>query len=163
MGRSGSPRFSASMSGISKPIYVGTFRHTLDAKNRLTIPAKWRFVGDEKAEVYLALPNPAGHVMVLPPAEVEKLYERISALPFSDAQAQEFQNKFFSQAHTFGCDKQGRINLPSALLERAGIDRDVVLVGTMTKFGLWSPARWAAVDPEKNGDNLGDLMKQVGL
>lgn len=150
------------MSGMTKPFYVGTFRHTLDAKNRLTIPAKWRFAGDE-SEVYLALPHPSGHIMVLPPAEVEKLYERISALPFSDEQAQEFQHKFFSQAHTFGCDKQGRINLPEPLLSRAGIGRDIVLVGTMTKFGLWSPERWASIDPERNGDNLRDLMKQVGL
>jgi MraZ protein len=151
------------MSGFSKPFYVGTFRHTLDAKNRLTIPAKWRFAGDDQQEGYLALPHPSGHVMVLPPAEVEKLYERISALPFSDEKAQEFQNKFFSQAHQFGCDKQGRINIPETLLKRAGIDRDVVLVGTMTKFGLWSADRWASMDPETNGDNLGDLMKQVGL
>ena len=45
----------------------------------------------------------------------------------------------------------------------AGIAKDVVLVGTMTKFGLWSPERWATIDPERNGDNLGDLMKRVGL
>jgi MraZ protein len=151
------------MSAISKPFYVGTHRHTLDAKNRLTIPAKWRFAGDDEQEVYLALPHPGGYVLVLPPAEVAKLYERISALPLSDEKAQEFQLKFFSQAHQFGCDKQGRINLPEALLKRAGIDRDVVLVGTLNKFGLWSADRWAPMDPEKNGDNLGDLMKQVGL
>ncbi|RME67784.1 MAG: division/cell wall cluster transcriptional repressor MraZ [Verrucomicrobia bacterium] len=150
------------MTGISRPFYVGSFRHALDAKNRLTIPAKWRFAGDE-GEVYLALPHPSGHIMVLPPAEVEKLYERISAMPFSDEEAQEFQNKFFSQAHSFGCDKQGRIKLPDTLLKRAGIDREAVLVGTMTKFGIWSPERWDSVDPEKNGDNLGDLMKKVGL
>lgn len=150
------------MTAISKPFYVGTFRHTLDAKNRLTIPAKWRFAGDEN-EGYLALPHPSGHVMVLPPNEVEKLYERISAMRLSDDEALEFQNKFFSQAHLFGCDKQGRINLPETLLQRAGISKDVVLVGTMTKFGLWSPERWAAIDPERNGDNIGDLMKRVGL
>ncbi len=150
------------MSTFAKPFYVGTFRHTLDAKNRLTIPAKWRFSGDEQ-EVYLALPHPSGHVMVLPPVEVEKLYERISALPFSDEGAQEFQHKFFSQAHSFGCDSQGRVNLSESLLKRAGIGREVVLVGTMTKFGIWSPDAWASVDPERNGDNLADLMKKVGL
>jgi MraZ protein len=151
------------MNGTSRPFYVGTFRHTLDAKNRLTIPAKWRFAGDDEQEVYLALPHPGGYVLVLPPAEVQKLYDRISALSFSDEKAQELQHKLFSLAHQFGCDKQGRINLPEALLKRAGIDRDVVLVGTLNKFGLWSADRWAPMDPEKNGDNLGDLMKQVGL
>jgi len=153
------------MSGITKPFYVGTYRHSLDAKNRLTIPAKWRFAGDDTQEVYLALPHPGGYVLVLPPAEVTKLYERISALPLSDEKAQEFQHKFFSQAHQFGCDNQGRIILPEPLLKRAGIERaqEVVLVGTLNKFGLWSADRWASMDPEKTGDNLGDLMKQVGL
>ena len=151
------------MSGISKPFYVGTYRHTLDAKNRVTIPAKWRFAGDDEQEAYLALPDPRGYVLVLPPAEVAKLYERISALPLSDEKAQEFQLKFFSQAHQFGPDKQGRINLPDDLLKHAGIDRDVVLVGTLNKFVLWSADRWAPMDPKTNGDNLGDLMKQVGL
>ena len=151
------------MAVVSKPFYVGTYRHTLDAKNRLTIPAKWRFAGDDEQEVYLALPDPGGSVMILPPIEVQKLYDRISALPFSDEKAQEFQLKFFSQAHQFGPDKQGRINLPEALLKRAGITGEVVLVGTLNKFHLWSADRWASKDPETNGDNLGDLMKQVGL
>lgn len=162
MGRSGFALQRALNSGISRPFYVGSFRHSLDTKNRLTIPSKWRFAGDESMD-FMALPHPSGHIMVLPPAEVEKLYDRISAMPFSDDEAQEFQHKFFSQAHAVKFDKQGHINLPEALLKRAGIDREAVLVGTMTKFGIWSPDRWESVDPEKNGDNLGDLMKKVGL
>ncbi|BET69558.1 division/cell wall cluster transcriptional repressor MraZ [Opitutales bacterium ASA1] len=150
------------MSGISKPFYVGNFRHALDAKNRLTIPAKWRFAGDEN-EVYLALPNASGYVMVLPPAEVEKLYQKISAMPYSDAEAQELQHKLFGLAHQFGCDKQGRINIPEILLRHAGITKEAVLVGTMNKFGLWSPERWASMDPVANGDNFGDLMKRFGI
>jgi MraZ protein len=150
------------MSVSARPIYVGSFRHTLDAKNRLTIPRKWRFAGDE-GDVYMAIPHPSGCVMVLPPPEVDKLYAQVAAQRFSDASAQELQNKLFSQAHTFGCDSQGRVNLPDSLLRRAGIGRDVVLVGTMTKFGIWSPDRWAPVDPEESGDNLNDLMTRVGL
>lgn len=150
------------MIAIPNPIYVGTYRHTLDAKNRLTIPAAWRFSGDDR-DGYLALPHPSGQILVLPPAEVAKLYENISNQKFSDARAQELQLKLFSQARRLICDKQGRVNLPEILLKRVGIDREVVAVGTMTKFGLWSPARWAPIDPEENGDNLDDLMREVGL
>jgi hypothetical protein len=73
-----------------KPLYVGSFRHNLDAKNRLTIPARWRFAGDEKGEHYLALPHPDGYVMVLPPAEVEKLYAKVSEKLLSDRDALEW-------------------------------------------------------------------------
>ena len=146
----------------SKPIYVGSFRHVLDVKNRLTVPARWRFPGDEQ-EVYLALPHPGGYVMVLPPAEVEKLYDKVSQKALSDTDAQDFLNKFFAQAFSFGCDKQGRVGLTADLLRHAAIDREAVLVGSMTKFGLWSPDRWAQVDARTGGDNYGDLMRRLGI
>ena len=58
--RVGAVRF---MANPSKTLYVGSFRHVLDAKNRLTIPARWRFAGDEAADSYLALPQD-GHLLV---------------------------------------------------------------------------------------------------
>ena len=150
------------MAITTKPIYVGSFRHVFDAKNRLTIPARWRFAGDE-SEVYLALPHPGGYVTVLPPAEVEKLYNKVSEKALSDSDAQDFLNKFFAQAHSFGCDKQGRVNLTEELLKHAGIDRDAVLVGTMTKFNIWSPDRLAQMETRTSGENFGDLMRRIGI
>lgn len=151
------------MVSAGKPLYVGSFRHNLDAKNRLTIPARWRFAGDEKGEHYLALPHPDGYVMVLPPAEVEKLYAKVSEKLLSDRDAQDFLNKFFAQAHSFGPDKQGRISLPEELLRHAGIRKESVLVGTMTKFGIWSPERWTQVESRAGGEGLGDLMRRIGI
>ncbi len=150
------------MNGQPRPYYVGSFRHNLDSKNRLTVPSKWRFAGDEN-EVYLALPDPNGTITVLPPVEVDKLYERVSAKLLSDAAAQAFLSKFFSRAHTFGCDKQGQVGLPGELLEHAGIRKEAVLVGTMTKFSIWSPERWDPVDPQSSGEDLGSLMREIGL
>ena len=150
------------MNGQARPYYVGRFRHNLDSKNRLTIPSKWRFAGDEN-EVYLALPDPAGYITVLPPAEVDKLYERVSQKLLSDGSAQAFLSKFFSQAHTFGCDKQGRVGLAPELLAHAGVEKEAVLVGTMTKFSIWSPQRWQSVDPQSSGEDLGGLMREIGL
>ncbi|HUG10104.1 MAG TPA: mraZ [Opitutaceae bacterium] len=146
-----------------KPLYVGSFRHNLDAKNRLTIPARWRFAGDEKGEHYLALPHPDGYVLVLPPFEVEKLYATVSAKLLSDRDAQDFLNKFFAHAIEFGPDKQGRIGLPDELLRHAGVAKEAVLVGTMTKFGIWSPDRWAQVQSRASDDGLAALMHRIGI
>lgn len=151
------------MVSAGKPLYVGSFRHNLDAKNRLTIPAKWRFAGDEKGEHYLALPHPDGYVMVLPPAEVEKLYAKVSEKLLGDREAQDFLNKFFAQAQAFGPDKQGRIGLPEDLLRHADVRKEAVLVGTMTKFGIWSPERWAQVESRASDEGLGDLMRRIGI
>lgn len=146
-----------------KPLYVGAFRHNLDAKNRLTIPAKWRFAGDDQGDAYLALPHPDGYIMVLPPPEVEKLYAKVSEKLLSDRDAQDFLNKFFAQAHSFGPDKQGRVGLPEELLRHAGIERETVLIGTMTKFGVWSPERWDAAANRAAGESFGDLMRRIGI
>ncbi len=162
MGRCGLTSPGLFMNGQVKPYYVGSFRHNLDAKNRLTIPSKWRFAGDD-GDVYLALPDPGGYITVLPPLEVEKLYERVSQKLLSDGAAQAFLSKFFSQAYTFGCDKQGRVGLVVELLAHAGIEREAILVGTMTKFSIWSPDRWRPVDPRTSGEDLGGLMKEIGL
>jgi MraZ protein len=149
-------------SATKPPIYVGAHRHVLDAKNRLTIPARWRFAGDE-GEVYLALPHPGGYVTVLPPAEVDRLYQKVSEKALSDTEAQDFLNRFFAQAYSFGCDKQGRINLTEELLRHAGIDRDAVLVGTMSKFNIWSPERLSKLETRTPGENFGDLMRRIGI
>ena len=151
------------MVSAGKPLYVGSFRHNLDAKNRLTIPARWRFAGDEKGDQYLALPHPDGYVMVLPPVEVEKLYAKVSEKALSDRDAQDFLNRFFAQAVSFGPDKQGRIGIPDELLKHAGVEKEAVLVGTMTKFGIWSPDRWAEVTTRASDEGLGDLMRRIGI
>ena len=150
------------MSALGRPIFVGKHQRNLDSKNRLTIPSKWRFDGDTE-EVYLALPDPSGAILVLPPKQVEKLYAEIEEQRLSDEDAQELQDKLFSQAVSFGCDKQGRINLTEELLEHSGITKEAIMIGRMTTFRIWAPERWATIDPKSNQDDIGKLMKRVNL
>ncbi len=150
------------MSAFGRPLFVGKHQRNLDSKNRLTIPSKWRFDGDEE-DVFLALPDPSGSIVVLPPKQVEKLFLEIEEQKLSDEDAQTLQDKLFSQAVSFGCDKQGRINLPEELLAHANISKEAVLVGRMTTFRIWSPERWDVIDPKANNDDIGKLMKRVNL
>jgi MraZ protein len=148
------------MISSSRAIYVGSFRHNLDAKNRLTIPSKWRFAGDE-AEVYLAVPHPDGYISVLPPAETDRMQEKVSQMKMGDRAAQDFLHRFFAQAHAMGCDKQGRIHVDAGLVSHAGIEKESVLVGTMTRFAIWSPKRWEIMNSRTTGESFGDLMRQL--
>ncbi len=128
------------MAQPGKAFYTGLFRHTLDDKGRLTIPSAWRYVHEE-SDSFLALPV-AGYIAVLPPAEVEKIYAQIAAMKLKDAATQASAAKFFSETQSFSFDKSGRVILDAGLLERTGIKRDAVLVGSLTKFNIYSPARW---------------------
>lgn len=149
------------MTSLPKTLYVGSFRHNLDAKNRLTIPSKWRFQGDQE-DVYLAFPHTQGCIMVLPPAAVERLYEKVNEINLGNEEGQDLLNRIFSEAHQMGCDKQGRMSLPENLLAKAGIEKEALLVGTMTKFGIWNPDRW---ENRHQGDDrkVGDLMTRLGF
>ncbi len=151
-----------SMANPSKTLYVGSFRHVLDAKNRLTIPARWRFAGDEGADSYLALPQD-GHLLVLPPLEIERLYDKLASKALGDTAAQASIQKLFSQAFSFGCDKQGRVGLPEAMLRSVGIEKEALCVGSLTKFTIWNPARWEQQHPAVAGENVEALMRRMDI
>lgn len=150
------------MSQLGTASYTGNFRHTLDDKNRVTIPSAWRAAHAE-GEQFLATPQPDGYIAILPPAEVAKLRAKIEAIALSDAAGQDFAARFFSQTQTLGFDKQGRIMLNGDLLAHAGIGKDAVLVGSLTKFSLYSPERWERVQQRTSGENFGDIMRRLGI
>ncbi|MEI8089212.1 MAG: mraZ [Opitutaceae bacterium] len=150
------------MAQPGKAFYTGLFRHTLDEKGRLTIPSAWRHAHEE-SDAFLATPHPDGYVAVLPPAEVEKLHAKIAQMALSDGAGQDFVARFFSQTQAFSFDKQGRIAVGTELLAHAGIAKDAVLVGSLTKFNLYAPARWAKVETRTAGDNFGDIMRRLGI
>lgn len=150
------------MAPTGKALYTGLFRHTLDDKARLTIPSAWRYAHGED-DAFLATPHPDGYVAVLPPDEVEKLRAKIAQVALSDGGGQDFAARFFAQTQQFWFDKSGRIGLGEALLKHAGIDKDAVLVGSLTKFNVYSPARWEKVEARTSGENFGDLMRRMGI
>ncbi len=150
------------MAQLGKSFYTGRFRHTLDDKNRLTIPSTWRSAHAE-SDTFLATPHPDGYVAVLPPAEVEKLYEKVSQKALTDRDAQDAFQRFFSESFTFTFDKQGRISLTDELRQHAGIAKDAVLVGSLNKFAIYSPAQYEKSQQRTAGENFGDLMRRIGI
>ena len=150
------------MAQLGKPFYTGLYRHTLDDKNRLTIPSSWRSAHGE-SDTFLATPHPDGYVAVLPPAEVEKLHEKIAQKALTDRDAQDAFARFFAATMAFSFDKQGRIALTDELRRHAGIGKDAVLVGSLNKFSIYSPDRWDKVEQRTSGENFGDLMRRIGI
>ena len=140
--------------------FVGEFTHALDPKGRLTIPSKWRITGGDNT--YLALPNPGGYITVYPPKMVSRLEEKVAEASLSDARAQALLMELFSKAHSFGCDKQGRINLNDKLLEHAGVGDKAVLVGNFSAFAIWSEKSYAERE-SADQRNIFDAMRELGL
>lgn len=153
------------MSTSGKAHLAGIFRHFLDDKNRVTIPSAWRSLY-EKDATFLAIPNPAGYVTVLPPLEADKLYDKFAAVPLSDAEAQDDLAAFMASTQSFTFDGQGRIALNESLSAHAGLagpKGEVVLVGSSNKFNLYSPDRWALVAQKSTASSQGSVMRRFGI
>lgn len=150
------------MAQTGTTVYSGRFEHTLDDKNRLTIPSVWRWV-HTVTETFLAIPHPDGYIAVLPPARVEKLLAQISEMKLSDRDAQAVKARIFSDALSFTFDKQGRFGISADLLKHAGVTKDAVLGGMGDTFNILSPERWAEMQRATAGENFGDMMRRIGL
>ena len=125
----------------SHPAYAGNFRHAMDSKHRITIPARWR-QGD--GDQFFLLPSQDNvYLSVLPPSEFKKVNETVNNDPkISPADRRWFARFYFSQAQHCILDKQGRLLLPDEFCQLAGLESDTVLVGTFDRFEIWSPERW---------------------
>lgn len=145
--------------------FVGVKHHNIDEKGRLTIPSAWRPALDSKDNVFLALPNPGGFITVYPPKMIAQLEDRIAQISMGDMEAQAALTELMSMAHSFSCDKQGRINLNDELLSYSGIKKGVVLVGKLTSFSIYSDAAFEAMQSKSNVDpaKQAAIFKQFGL
>jgi MraZ protein len=127
--------------------FTGTFEHTLDAKNRLTIPSKFR--AELSKGVYLS--RAIENVISLYPAQTYTAMADQAlagfANPFSQ-QARETRRLLFGTAFETELDSAGRVMLTPRFLEHAGIGREVVITGVGDCLELWDRSRWEAYDTD---------------
>jgi len=149
---------------LGKGLFAGKYQHNLDAKKRLTVPSKWRFEGDEQV-TYLAVANPAGCITLYPPERVEKLQAKLDEVSMLDAEEQEALMSFFETADFVSCDKNGRIGLNDALMQHAGLEKEVVLVGMINSFHIWQPGRHEAVSQRsaEKGERKNKILREMGF
>lgn len=127
--------------------YNSEYRHGVDDKRRLQIPAKWR-PADLAMEFTLILwPNAAtgkAYVLALPPEPMKALATKLKEMPYSDPKAESLRRLLGKNSDQVTLDKSGRICLPDTMAKAAGIEKDAVLVGSWDRFEIWNPERYAA-------------------
>jgi MraZ protein len=121
-------------------VFKGTYRHRIDPKGRLPVPAAFRrALGKEGAVIVTFLDQ---CLAAYPPAEWARLETQLGALPAFSKQVKALTRLLLSRAADCELDVQGRILLPPALRESAGLGRDAVVVGVLNRFEIWSPDSW---------------------
>ncbi|KRM87923.1 division/cell wall cluster transcriptional repressor MraZ [Lacticaseibacillus thailandensis] len=143
-------------------MFMGEFRHNLDAKGRLIIPAKFR---EQLGADFILTRGMDGCLFGYPQSEWAKLQEKLQTLPLTQKNARTFIRLLYSAATECELDKQGRINVPKPLMAHAGLAKACVLVGVANRIEIWSAERWEqfATDAESDFDDISENLMDFGL
>ena len=143
-------------------MFMGEYNHTIDAKGRLIVPAKFReILGDN----FIVTKGLDGCLFVYPNDEWTRIEEKLKSLPLTNKNARQFTRFFLAGAAACEVDKQGRILLPQVLREFASLEKDVVLVGVASRIEIWSRERWDESMNTYDGDmdEVAENMESLGF
>ena len=138
-------------------MFLGTHSPRLDDKGRLILPAKFR---DELAEGVVITKGQERCLYVWPMAEFRRVTEAMSQAPVTQKTVRDYSRVFFASASDEVPDKQGRITVPPALREYAGLTRDCVVIGANTRVEVWDAAAWESYLADRE-QAFADLEEEV--
>ncbi len=139
-------------------MFLGQYAHTVDAKGRTFVPAKYR---EELGESFVITRGTAKCLTVYPMSEWEKYTAKIAELP--QAQAVKIRRFIFSNANDVTLDGQGRIGISQGLREYAGIEKNVTIVGLGSYIEIWAEDVWKAETESASGSEIEDIMLALGF
>src|ERR1041385_7906003 len=131
----------------AKTYYNSFYRHGVDEKRRVQVPAMWRpeQAGIEFTLILWPKAKEGPCLRVLPPEEMAELRRDIDAMPNGDPNKVVLKRFIGSESVQVALDKAGRICLPEEMAKAAGIKDEAVLVGLLDRFEIWNPDRYDKV------------------
>lgn len=138
-------------------IFRGTFEHALDAKHRLTVPAKFRAAladGVVLAASHEVTPGAPRTVGIWTPADYDSFTSRtLGSLNPATPTARELSRFFFGMSSDLELDGANRVMIPANLMAYAGLSKDVTVTGAGDHLEIWDRDRYA--------HNLEDVLTRI--
>lgn len=141
------------------PRFAGSEQHALDHKGRLIVPARFRERLGAPFVLTIAHPDPC--LALYPMPTWVELCGRIEAVAVKDERYRTYVRYLFAHSEEVACDAQGRVVVPALLRQYAGIERQVVSVGLLTRIEIWAKERYTFEAPPQ-GD-VPSFMAELGL
>ena len=142
-------------------MFMGEYSHTIDAKGRLIIPSRFR---EELGDNFVVTKGLDGCLFAYTNEEWKHFEEKLQAIPVSNQKGRRFARYFLAGATLCEVDKQGRILLPPVLREYANLQKDVVLVGVLSRVEIWDKDRWQEnTYDEDEMDEIAEHMADLGF
>jgi MraZ protein len=141
-------------SGGDVPAFSGKYYYTVDSKGRIIIPAPFREIISSHYNPKLYVANDAFDkcLHLYPQEEWNAIEEKVRKLPSMDDAVKYFKRKVIASAQEVELDKQGRILVPAAHREDAGLHSEIVIVGQIDRIDLWDRREWDLVTDPANID-----------
>lgn len=141
--------------------FYGTQTYAIDHKGRISVPASMRRAGAAKkssADTFFLVAGFEGCLALYTPDEWRRVEDRLRQIPMGDRRGRAFARAFLLDATKVSVDAQGRVAIPPALIGRAGLGKDAVLLGQVDRIEVWNPERLtsAVQDAQQNLEVLAD-------
>ena len=145
-------------------MFLGEYRHNLDNKDRLTIPAKYR---EELGDGLYFVQGFDNNLMAMNAVIFDKILHRLQALNIADPDVRLLNRRILGSATQVEVDKNGRVLIPEFLRQKVNLNRELVLVGQGMYFEIWSPEEYAKqeaaqLDTEANNQRFKVLDLRLG-
>lgn len=139
---------------------IGEYSHTMDAKGRVFIPAKFR---EELGENFIVTRGTEACLFVFSPEAWMEFAGKLQHIPVMDTEAQKFLRLQFASATDCTPDKQGRILLPAELRAYAGLEKDVTIIGNRNHAEIWATEVWNARRAAVTNDQRAEQLRKLHL
>ncbi len=138
-------------------MFMGEYHHSIDDKNRLIIPSKFR---EELGEEFIITRGIENCLFVYSKDDWQKIVTKLESLPFTKKDARNFIRFFLSGATVAEFDKQGRVNISSPLVSYSNLEKECVIIGVGNRLEIWSNKNW---DDFFNSakDNMSDIAENL--
>lgn len=138
--------------------FVGCYNHSLDSKNRVFIPSKYR---EELGDTFYITRKFDTYLSVYTAEDWEAYTEKIEKLP--ESIAFEVQELILGGAQKCTPDSNGRIIIDERLLKHAKIDKNLVFVGVGHQIRIWAEELWEKRDSNRDYEKLRAILGDYGL
>ncbi|AZT91002.1 division/cell wall cluster transcriptional repressor MraZ [Caldicellulosiruptor changbaiensis] len=141
---------------------IGEYKHVVDNKGRVTLPSKFR---EELGERFILTKGLDNCLFGYSLKEWAVLEEKLKKLPLTSKDARAFLRFFFAGACECEVDKQGRILIPQNLREYANLQKEVFIIGVMTRIEIWSEENWQRemADESLSVEKIAQKMEELGI
>ncbi len=138
---------------------VGEYSHSLDAKKRIFIPAKFREFLGENFYITRKMNKPC--LAVYSEEEMENINNKLNSFP--DSEVSDIKEFFFSKTTQVSPDANGRVGLTDAHLAYADISKNAVIIGAGNHLQIWSEDAWRAQESERDMALIRGKLASIGL